>query len=140
MDRGDLGDQILHVARALRRAHAEALAPLGLSPHHARALRIIGRHEPVRPSLLAERLRIAPRSVTDVVDALVERSWVTRSPDPDDRRASLLTLTADGRDMAEKIAAVRREQSRELFEVLPDADVDALGRILAQIDAAPVRR
>ena len=36
----------------------------------------------MRPSVLAERLRIAPRSATEVVDALEARGLVERGPDP----------------------------------------------------------
>ena len=44
----------------------------------------------MRPSVLAERLHIAARSATEVVDALEERGLVERGPDPDDRRATLV--------------------------------------------------
>lgn len=37
----DLGDLLLRVARRLRRSTAEALTPMGTSPHQARALRVI---------------------------------------------------------------------------------------------------
>ena len=58
-----------------------------LSPHDARALRVIGHHGPTRLGVVAEHLRIAPRSATDVVDRLESRGLVHRTPDPDDRRA-----------------------------------------------------
>lgn len=58
----DLGELVMRVARTVRRRGAEAMAPWGLSPHHARALRVVGRHEGIRPGELAGHLRVAPRS------------------------------------------------------------------------------
>ena len=50
----------------------------------------------MRPGALAEHLRIAPRSATEVVDDLQERGLVERAPDPADRRATLVRLTEAG--------------------------------------------
>ena len=67
----DLGEQLLRVARGLRRAWMVDLSEHDLSPHESRALRVAAdRDESPRLRDLADALRIAPRSVTDVVDAL----------------------------------------------------------------------
>src|SRR5205807_10061881 len=50
-----------------------------------------------RASHLAERLAVAKPTVTAVVDGLVERGYLSRSADADDRRATRITLTPAGR-------------------------------------------
>ena len=93
----ELTDVVMSVARLIRRRQVAALEPFGLSPSQSRALRVLTRvGEPVRLGFLAERLRIVPRSATDVVDSLEEAGWVRRTPDPNDRRAVLLELTDAG--------------------------------------------
>lgn len=131
----DLGDLLLRVARRLRRANLDALGPLGLNPHQARALRLIEREQPLRPSELAARLGIAPRSATEVLDGLVAGGWVERSPDPDDRRASLARLTPAGLDLASRVAALRREGSQRLLAVLDADERRSLATLLARLDA-----
>ena len=85
------------LTKRLRRAQAERLAPLGLTPAQERALRMIARsEEPLRMTELADRLGIVPRSVTTVVDALEEAGLVRREIDPRNRRAILLHLTDRG--------------------------------------------
>src|SRR5580692_2523258 len=92
-----LADQLHGLTRRLRRAQAERLAPLGLTPAQERALRLITRgDEPLRMTELAERLGIVPRSLTTVVDALEEAGLVGREIDPRNRRAILLHLTERG--------------------------------------------
>lgn len=125
-----LGELFLATSRRLRRQTMEAFAPLGITPHQARTLRTVLAEGPMRLGVLAGRLRIAPRSVTDVVDSLVEAGWVARSPDPDDRRATVIEVTAAGRRQAEAVEAVRREASGRFFDAMAPADRAELKRIL----------
>lgn len=87
----------------------------------------------MRLSALAERLHVVPRSATEVADALQERGLVDRSPDPDDRRATLVSITASGIEVAEQVAAARRAQAEVFFGRLSDADRAALHRILSTL-------
>ena len=125
-----LGDLLMRVARTQRRRWREALAPWDLSPHQARALWVVCENDGVRLSDLAEALRIAPRSATEVADGLQERGLLERTPDPGDRRAVILRPTDEGRRIRGEIDAARAADSTELFARLSPADRDALARIL----------
>ncbi len=125
-----LGELLVRVTRGQRRRWREALAPWDLSPHHARALRVVTDRAGTRLSDLAEALHIAPRSATEVADALQARGLVERTPDPTDRRAVVLTPTDEGRRVQQEIAAARAADSRDLFARLDAADRAALARIL----------
>jgi DNA-binding MarR family transcriptional regulator len=126
----DLGDLLMRVARTQRRRFREVLAPWDLSPHQARALLVICERDGVRLTDLAERLRIAPRSATEVADGLQERGLVERSPDPGDRRAVLLRPTDEGRRIHREIGAARTADSAELYARLSETDRATLARIL----------
>ena len=130
----DLGDLVMRVARSLRRRGAEAMAPWDLAPHQARALRVVARHEQLRPGELAGHLRVAPRSVTDVIDALEERGLVERAADPTDRRATVVTLTASGRGLVDELDAARRADAHTYFARLSERDQATLRRILTRLD------
>jgi DNA-binding MarR family transcriptional regulator len=125
-----LGDLLTRVARAQRRRWREALAPWELSPHQARALRVVAGRERTRLTDLAEALHIAPRSATEVADALQERGLVARGPDPADRRAVVLTATEAGRAVQREVAAAHAADTRDLFARLSPADRADLARIL----------
>jgi DNA-binding MarR family transcriptional regulator len=129
-DRTVLGDLLMRVARTQRRRWREALAPWDLSPHQARALRVVCESGGVRLSDLAEALRIAPRSATEVADGLQERGLVARGPDPADRRAVLLRATDAGLRTQQEVADARIADSTELFDRLSPADRAELERIL----------
>jgi DNA-binding MarR family transcriptional regulator len=120
----ELADAMMRASKRMRKATFHRLAPHGLTPSQGRALDMLswsgGRG--IRLNQLAERLRIAPRSTTTVVDALEAAGLVTRSPDPDDRRATLLQLTEAGDAAVARIATVRREVAEEYFGPVSAAD------------------
>lgn len=121
------------VARQLRSHSREALAPWDISPSHLRALQVLDRHGAVRLRDLAGHLRIAPRSATEVVDALEQRALVRRRPDPDDRRAVLVELTEQGQQVMGAIRGARDTEAEALFGRLGAADRAHLARILAAL-------
>jgi DNA-binding MarR family transcriptional regulator len=132
-----LADLLHRLTRRLRRAQAERLAPLGLTPAQERALWMIARDdEPPRMTELADRLGIVPRSVTTVIDALEEAGLVRREIDPRNRRAILLRLTDRGAAVRDDLREARRRAAEDLFAPLSVADRKTLADLLALVDAA----
>ncbi|MFE3317030.1 MarR family winged helix-turn-helix transcriptional regulator [Nocardia sp. NPDC059195] len=126
-------DLLMQVARTLRRRWAAAYAPMGLTPHQARALRVTGEQDGLRLSALADALRISPRSATEVVDALEKADLVARQPDPTDRRAILVAVTARGRRTLATLAAARTKDADDFFGRLTDHERAALRDILGKL-------
>ncbi|MFD4458996.1 MarR family winged helix-turn-helix transcriptional regulator [Nocardia sp. NPDC058480] len=126
-------DLLMQVARTLRRCWAAAYAPMGLTPHQARALRVTGEQDGLRLSALADALRISPRSATEVVDALEKADLVARQPDPTDRRAILVAVTARGRRTLATLAAARTKDADDFFGRLTDHERAALRDILGKL-------
>jgi DNA-binding MarR family transcriptional regulator len=128
-----LADAFGAVARQLRERSAETLAPWGITPAHLRALRTLSRHGTMRLSELSERLEVAPRTATEVVDALESRDLVRRRADPGDRRAILAEVTEHGADILAEIRAARGTEAGRVFGRLSPADRAELARILGQL-------
>ena len=125
------------VARQLREASQETLTPWDITPAHLRALRTLGHHGAMRLSDLSGRLHIAPRSATEVVDALESRDLVRRRADPGDRRATLVEVTEHGTEVMAAIRAARGNDAERLFGRLSPADRADLARILGQLRDPP---
>src|SRR4249919_141940 len=103
-----LGEAFVAVARRLRAASMAALSAWGVTPSQMRAVRVLSAHEGgVRSSELAHLLHIAPRSATEVVDALEAKGLVERTADPTDRRATLVSLTARGTELMDEVRRAR---------------------------------
>jgi DNA-binding MarR family transcriptional regulator len=110
-----LADALGAVARQLRERSAETLAPWDITPGHLRALRMLARHGTMRLSELSERLEIAPRTATEVVDALESRDLVRRLADLGDRRATLVEVTEHGAGILAEIRAARGTEAGRVF-------------------------
>ena len=128
-----LSEAFWAVARRLREMSQESLAPWEITPAHLRALRVLKRHGPMRLSELSEHLRIAPRSVTEVVDTLESRGLAERRPDPADRRATLAELTEHGASVLDAIRAARGTEAERVFGRLSATDRVHLARILRKL-------
>ena len=125
-----LAEAFWAVARRLRDTSQETLAPWDINPSQLRALRMLRRHGVMRLSELSDRLRIAPRSATEVVDALESRGLAQRRPDPGDRRATLVEVTEDG---AGVLDAIRGSEAERVFGRLSPTDRSRLARILRKL-------
>lgn len=127
----ETADLLMAAARTLRRRFGDATARWGVTPSQARALRmVLAADEPMRLSALAERLRIVPRSATEVIDGLELHGLVVRQPDPADRRAVCVVATEEGVRLGRLIEEARQQAADELLRPLPEEDRRTLTRIL----------
>ena len=125
------------IARLARQVE-HGLAPIGLSLQQYRALALLA-EGPAAATRLAERLTVSPPSVTAVIDGLVARELVARTPDLGDRRRQHLALTQAGRDLlVEADAAVTarlHEVAAHFGEDEAEQRVDALAEWHPALDA-----
>ncbi len=115
------------------------LAERGLSLPRAELLWQLQRNGACAQSALSEALRVTPRNITGLVDALEKDGLVARSAHPSDRRVTLVSLTQKG---TATTAAMRRDQdqfAQELFAGAPSQElaslVGLLDRLLGRIRA-----
>ena len=95
----------------------------------AAALAWLDERGPMTLSALAELEQVRQQSMSQSVDALQERGWATRSPDPSDRRQVIIALTGPGRAALESGRRVRQAWIVDAMTRLLDAEER---RILAQ--------
>ncbi|MEX2500873.1 MAG: MarR family transcriptional regulator [Trueperaceae bacterium] len=74
-----------------------------------------------RPGEVAEALNLAPPSVTRLVERLVERDAITRTPSVTDRRQIDLVLTDEGRRLVHE---ARRTLSQALADAWPELSTE----------------
>ncbi|MFF7247220.1 MarR family winged helix-turn-helix transcriptional regulator [Embleya sp. NPDC008237] len=136
-----IGDLFMRLAKRIRVRAGRELAPLGLTPAQAHAMKVLAHaDEPLRMADLAARLEIVPRSATTVVDDLAARDLVRRSTSESDRRSTLVELTELGRAELRRIRAIRQGAGAAVFDRLGEADRAELLRLLQLVDRELVDR
>jgi DNA-binding MarR family transcriptional regulator len=115
----------ISISRLARRLRVERLGLGGtetaLSDIQLAALAALDRHEAMTPGELAEHEKVQPPSMTRVIAVLEERKLVQRAPHPTDRRQVVLTVTAEGRALVNRVRR-RREAwlAQRLQELTPE--------------------
>ncbi|MFD5133871.1 MarR family winged helix-turn-helix transcriptional regulator [Streptomyces olindensis] len=112
--------------RARQHDRLMALAGVPLDRAAVALLRQIADCEPLRPGELATRLGVEASHVTRTVQQLQMSGYVTRVPDPDDRRAQRIELTEAG---ARAIAKVREAGVRGMQMALSDWSPEELRQL-----------
>lgn len=121
------------IVRRQRRASREGF---GESVTHGqfRVLRTLDRADrALRLSELAAQLGIVPRSATSVVDDLEAAGLVERQPDPHDRRATLVDLTPNGRQILNTLREKRRDVMVTQLSRLTDTEQQTLSHLLQRL-------
>src|ERR1700728_2403101 len=92
----------------------------------------------LRVTTLADLLGVDPPTVAAKVQQLDQEGYVTRHPDPDDRRATRIELSPAGRRTLQRVLDARRSWIASLFEDWDRADLvafaSALGRFSTTLE------
>lgn len=117
--------------RATRRAHRLT----GLDWTYSALLILEGMKEDptLRMSQLAESVGTTPATVTKLVRNLEGKGLITRSPDKQDGRASIIDLTAHGRQTAEAIGRARLEGLQKVFDGWSEDDLRELAVLFERL-------
>ena len=121
------------VLRLSRRLRKHDLA--GLTPSQLSTLSYVGKSGPVRLGDLAAAERIAPSTLTRLVNVLEDRGYLQRQPAPDDARASLVSVTSGGREALEQIRAEGTSLLADILRTLPPDQLAALGTALPALES-----
>jgi DNA-binding MarR family transcriptional regulator len=117
------------LARAITRMAEDAFAPIGLSPTHAFVLKLSIENPGVSPSTLANNLRLAPSTITRLVDALVRKRYLTKEVQG---KTTRIHPTETGKALAEPIAAAWGVLHQRYVELLGRQEGDALAKAVGQ--------
>ena len=140
-----LGFLLADVSRLVRERFDARAAELGLTRAQWRVLAQLRRREGITQSALAEILEIEQITLGRHVDRLVEKGFVERRADPDDRRAWNLYLSAEVQPVLDRMREFSAATSREALDGIPKAEADRLIDLLLKVKAnmvavAPLRQ
>jgi DNA-binding MarR family transcriptional regulator len=92
--------------------------------------------KPMTLGELSQRMMVSNGNVTGLVDRLVDQGLVNRQPSPKDRRAQLVSLTAEGRRFFRAMARANGDWIADLLADLSADEIEILMRLLAKTKAS----
>ncbi|HEV2927663.1 MAG TPA: MarR family transcriptional regulator [Propionibacteriaceae bacterium] len=129
-------DRLLQIALLIQDDLARSFADSELTVARTHLLWELHRLGPSTQQMLATALKVTPRNVTGLVDALEAASFVTRRPHPSDRRATLVTLTDRGR---QTMTEMEQQRSQIATELVADLDPTGLEAFAQGLDSVAAR-
>ncbi|MGW0019811.1 MarR family winged helix-turn-helix transcriptional regulator [Rhodococcus sp. NPDC003382] len=112
---------LMQSARHVHRMVFDRLDAADARGHHYRILAALGEGGPSSQIELGRRCGLDRSDVAAAVDALSDRRFVERAPDPKDRRRNIISLTRRGRHRLSELDDVLTAVQDEAFAPL-DAD------------------
>ena len=128
-----LGTLIHDVAHLLRLEIDRRLEPYNLTRVKWLTLGIIDHLGPLTQSQLAKELELGEASVGRLVDRLVDRGFVVRGKDPDDRRSYQLGLTKNALGLLEELDGAAAQLRKETLRSLNDREINTLNTSLLKL-------
>ncbi|MDD5486137.1 MAG: MarR family transcriptional regulator [Dehalococcoidales bacterium] len=106
-----------------------------LSPAQARLLFILGKKNSAGVTVkeMAEKASITSGAITQFTDALVEKSFVKREQDPDDRRLVRLVITEAGRAQSKAFHQCFLASVTDNFQALSNDEMSQLIFLLSKV-------
>jgi len=121
---------LLRAARRIRSQRVNTSATLS----QLSALATVCKRGPLSAGEVAAIERVQPPSMTKILAALESAGWVERAAHPDDRRQSIISVTADGRALLAAETRARDEWlSRRLVD-FSEAELKILRDAVAVLD------
>ena len=85
---------------------------------------------------LSQRMMVSNGNVTGLSERLVEQGLLDRRASPTDRRAQIVSLTAEGRRMFRTMARTHEDWIADIFSGLSAGEIDTLMALLAKTKAS----
>ncbi|KRE89829.1 MarR family transcriptional regulator [Frateuria sp. Soil773] len=105
----------------------------GLTRAQWRAIKMLHHREDLRQNELAEFLEMEPIAVGRVIDRLQAAGFVERRPDPKDRRAWRLHLTAQARAVVDDMQEIGRGLRRDATVGIEAAELEQALAVISRI-------
>lgn len=125
--------QLFLVTTLMSEDMQRGLVERGLTQARAQVLWILGEAERLTQRELAATLKVTPRNVTTLIDALEATGFVRRTAHPTDRRAAVIVLTPEGQAAVARMQAEVTEFAELLFGNLSESDLATFQRILHDV-------
>jgi DNA-binding MarR family transcriptional regulator len=129
-------DRLMEIAVLIQTDLVRSFAGTGLTTSRTHLLWELHRMGPSTQQALAAALKVSPRNVTGLVDALEAAGFVVRGPHPTDRRATLVTLTELG---SQTMADMVRDRELIASELVADFGEDQLMQFGRSLDTVTGR-
>jgi DNA-binding MarR family transcriptional regulator len=111
-------------------------AALGVSPAEGHLLSYLASYAPCPIGEVVRVFGIRPSTMTSILERLDQKGLLTREPDPEDRRSVRITLTREGKVVAERINRLVRALEERIGTRVRPRERAGFRSVMGAVEAA----
>ncbi|WP_058306451.1 MarR family winged helix-turn-helix transcriptional regulator [Gracilibacillus massiliensis] len=106
----------------------------GLHPSHFHVLHIVEQADSIQMADIANKLGINKSNLTPLIQKLVEKGYIYKIKDNQDRRITYIKMTVEGQQFSKKNKAILYDKMQERFSSLSQDDKNDLKASFTKIN------
>ncbi|WP_144212999.1 MarR family winged helix-turn-helix transcriptional regulator [Shewanella donghaensis] len=137
MDNDTLSDTVFSIVHSYRLAMRSSLKAneIGLNGMHVKCLTFINKSHICTANDIVSFFARDKAQIARLIKDMIDNKWLTKEANPEDRRSQILSLTDEGRKLAELIARTQEQVLKQMQQNLSTAEVAAFTKTAAIIAA-----
>ncbi len=109
------------------------VVPADLTLRQVQVLALVRSNPDLTGQDLARLLDVTTPTTSGIVERIVSRGWLERRPDPEDRRRTLLRVTAEGEEVLDALEGPPRQARARLLDGLQVEELEDLARLVGRL-------
>jgi DNA-binding MarR family transcriptional regulator len=130
MDNDFISDTVFSIVDSYRLAMRSTLKAneIGLNAMHVKCLTFINKAEICTANDIVHFFARDKAQIARLIKEMIDNKWLTKTANPEDRRSQILSLTADGKTLAELIYKTQCNVDNKMQKNLTDEELQAFKR------------
>ncbi|MDI3496184.1 MAG: hypothetical protein PWQ35_205 [Patescibacteria group bacterium] len=104
-----------------------------ITPSQGFILRFVAKNSPTNIKTITQTLNITSSAATQLVGGLVDKGYLVRQANPDDRRIVTLSLSEKGKKLFKEFKEQGLQKMIELFDTLSDKELEQYANLNEKI-------
>ena len=125
--------QLFRAYHKIRANETAYITSFGITMNQFEVLEVLYHRGDLNIGTITKLIMSTPGNVTVVIRNLKRDGYITSLTDPDDKRASILSLTDKGKELIEKLFPIHAKNFEGYFEALSDEETDTLFALLRKL-------
>lgn len=96
-------------------------------------VRLIKKGDGISQKELRNKLPISKSTLSKTVNNLVDKDYLRKETDPDDKRVTLIYLTQQGKEMEETLAKINRQAEDKMLQGFKDKEIENLSEYMERM-------
>ena len=126
-------------SRLIRKLADRRLATIGLTRAQWQALGNLRRMGPLTQAALAEIMEVETATIARLIDRLEAAGWIGRSPDANDRRVNLVSMTDKATAIMDEVGVIGQKLRDDMLVDLSQSEREHLVITLSTIKSRLIR-